>query len=62
MANCRTNNYCVFCKFWLGREADVNWQSGESKLPLSDGLCSLKNECKKPKSLCAKFERRLKYR
>lgn len=61
MVNCRTNNFCVFCKYWLGREPDVNLRSGISKLPLSDGLCSLRNEKVKPKSLCSRFERNLIY-
>lgn len=60
-ANCRTDNYCVFCEHWLGKPADVNHINGESKIYADKGLCSQNNEYYSPEGLCKYFKRRLLY-
>lgn len=60
-ANCRENNYCVFCEFWLGKPANVNHMNGESEIFSGQGLCSKNNQYYEPIALCSYFKRKLLY-
>lgn len=62
IVNCRTDNYCIFCEFWLGKPANVNHINGESKIHTEQGLCSRNDKYYEPIQLCKHFARRLIYR
>lgn len=61
-ANCRVDNYCVFCNSWLGKKPYVNHINGESEIFSEKGLCSKYNEFHEPTELCNFFARQLIYR
>lgn len=36
----REDNLCVFCKYWLGKKADVSLITGKGKMEVTQGLCT----------------------
>lgn len=36
----REDNLCVFCKYWLGKKADVSLITGKGKMEVTQGLCA----------------------
>lgn len=62
-ANCRNENMCIFCKFWLGPDPKVNYRTGETKFDNCFGLCAkdATNNSHKPDELCYQFKKRLDY-
>lgn len=59
--NCRKDNMCLLCKYWLGGEANVNYISGKTKREICSGICSLDAKEHKSVDICAKFEKCLIY-
>ena len=61
--NAREDNYCVFCKHWLGPKAQINHLTGEGDLKIQQGLCGVSKESGFHKSddLCYQFKKDLLY-
>ncbi len=59
--NCREDNHCVFCKFWLGRPAKVNHITGASEITNDKGLCSQRNKYCEATEICRNFKKSLLY-
>lgn len=62
-ANCRDDNMCMFCKYWLGKRPNTNYVTGFAQYETSQGLCQKNNSDSKHNStdLCPKFEKALEY-
>lgn len=60
--NCRTDKKCVFCKYWLGTDPDVDYRSGSAKYFPEDALCSKKKgiQCHS-NGICSEFIKALRY-
>lgn len=63
VGNVRTDNKCIFCKYWLGKEGDVNYIDGSCKYSKCEGMCAKDktDTYHSSESLCHRFERRLSY-
>ena len=61
--NCRDADMCVFCKYWLGDSPNVDYRTGECKVPNTSALCSKDNSGDKHKStdLCSRYMKALSY-
>lgn len=61
--NCREDNYCVFCKYWLGPKAKINHLTGEGELIVQEGLCSVSKESgfHNSNDLCHQFKKSIVY-
>lgn len=61
--NCRKVKVCIFCKYWLGKQPDVNYRTGECKVKPDIGKCSLDkmNQDHKADGLCNRFEKDIVY-
>lgn len=61
--NCRNTNMCMFCKYWLGKEPDVDFVTGTTKYKSTKGLCKKDstNGMHDSDSLCYKFEKSIVY-
>ena len=61
--NCRDTDICAFCKHWLGSSPNVDYRTGDCKVPKTSGLCAKDNSGKKHKStdLCPKYSKALSY-
>ncbi len=60
--NCRTDKKCVFCKYWLGTEPDVDYRSGSAKYLLENAHCSKKKGIQCHSSdICSEFTKALQY-
>ena len=46
----REDNLCVFCKYWLGKKADVSLITGKGKMEVTQGLCAASGSNKQIKS------------
>lgn len=46
----REDNLCVFCKYWLGKKADVSLITGKGKMEVTQGLCAASGSNKQFKS------------
>ena len=59
----REDNLCVFCKYWLGKKADVSLITGKGKMEVTQGLCAASGSNKQFKSngLCYRFDRDIIY-
>lgn len=60
--NCRTDNRCVFCKYWNGTPPKVNYRNGMASYEIEEAICSLYKEknCKS-NGICNRFEKKLMY-
>lgn len=60
--NCRTDNKCVFCKYWAGTQPKVNYRNGIASYEMEEARCLLYDEkiCKS-NGICGKFEKKLMY-
>lgn len=61
IVNCRIDNCCVFCEFWLGKPVKVNHITGKSEILSGQGLCSRNDKYCEPTAICRCFKRRLLY-
>lgn len=61
--NCREENMCIFCKYWLGKRPKTNFHTGETILKMENGMCSLDdtNQYHKSIELCHKFKKDIIY-
>lgn len=61
--NCREDNVCALCKYWLGSRPKVNYRTGDIKAIRGEGLCAkdATNGEHQANSLCFQFEKRLEY-
>lgn len=61
--NCRDVNMCMFCKYWLGKEPDVDYITGMTKYTVTQGLCKKDSSNSKhdSDSLCYQFEKSIVY-
>ncbi len=61
--NCRHRNICVFCKNWLGPKPETDFLTGDSKIKIERGLCSLDtvDQYHKSTDLCHKFQKDILY-
>lgn len=59
--NCRRDNKCVFCKYWIGEEANVNYATGSSSYTKVEGLCKKNKRKCRAGDICCEFERCLRY-
>lgn len=61
--NCRDTNIRAYCKHWQGSSPNVDYITGESKVPSSKGLCAKDKTGAMHLSmdLCPKFSRALSY-
>ena len=41
IANCRDDNMCMFCKYWLGKRPDTNYATGRTKYRKEQGLLEM---------------------
>ena len=59
----REDNLCVFCKYWLGKKADVSLITGKGKMEVTQGLCAASGSNKqiKSNSRCYRFDRDIIY-
>ena len=62
-ANCRDDNMCMFCKYWLGKRPDTNFATGRTNYRKDQGLCQKDSSDSKHDStgLCHKFQKSLEY-
>lgn len=61
--NCRKAKMCAFCKYWLGKEPDMNYITGECSVRADVGKCSLDEtgQYHKTDDLCFRFEKNIIY-
>lgn len=59
--DCREDNYCSFCKYWIGESPSVDYKSGSTKLRKCEGLCSKRDGNVKSDGICNRFARKLEY-
>lgn len=61
--NCREDNICAFCKYWLGSEPQPDYVSGECKVTAQFGHCKKDTSEGRHKTtdLCHQFSRALRF-
>lgn len=59
--NCRSANLCIFCAYWQGKPAKVNYRNGESTYEDGEGMCSKTNVYQSSSGKCKYFQRKLLY-
>lgn len=59
--NCRSANQCIFCNYWQGKSAKINYRNGESTYDDGEGMCSKTNTYQSPDNYCRYFQRKLMY-
>lgn len=60
-ANCRNEIICIFCKNWLGKEANTDFITGDSRYSCVNGLCAKDGKNHNSNEQCKYFVRKLMY-
>lgn len=60
--NCRTDKKCVFCKYWLGMEPEVDYRSGSAKYLPESAYCPKNKDMQcQSNGICSDFTKALQY-
>lgn len=61
--NCRSVEICIFCKHWQGEKPQVDYRTGECKIPSATGQCALDKtgQYYKADNLCSRFNKSIVY-
>ncbi|MBE5959319.1 MAG: hypothetical protein E7254_10730 [Lachnospiraceae bacterium] len=62
-SNSRADNKCIFCKYWIGNEPDINTRTGEANYSICRGMCEKdsSNSMHSSEDLCYEFRRSIVY-
>ena len=60
--NCMTVKKCIFCKYWLGAEPDVDYLTGDCRYSKQEADCALNENARcTSDSVCASFTKAIRY-
>lgn len=60
--NCRNGKKCIFCRYWLGSEPEVDYLTGDCKYTIEEAVCALGDNIHSTSdSVCQRFSKALRY-
>lgn len=60
-SNFKTTNMCLFCKYWIGMEGDIDYITGEVKYKNMQGICRENERTSRPTDICYHYLKKLEF-